>query len=211
MFPLPIINQTPIIQVNTIISFLSAQGTLTKVGIDEKPTDYFTASLNALKFANDTSSKIQVGTSGVPAAWQIANNTNFVIETYVKLPDTSTRILCGNLNNNAGSGSYWLTLNNTFGTSCQLSMDGYSTTGAVQRFRFGTTTTKLPINTWNHIVITRNGSTLEVVLNGTSLGTLTMSLGFQNHSNPFTVGNSTDNAYNFNGSIDSFHMTMTNI
>lgn len=210
MFPLPIINQTPIIQVNTIISFLSAQGTLTKIGIDEKPTDYFTASLNALKFANSTSSKIQVGTSGVPAAWQIANNTNFVIETYVKLPDTSTRILCGNLNN-SGTGSWWVVLNNTFGTACQVAMDGFSTTGSVQRFHLGTSPSTLAINTWHHIVITRNGSTFQVVLNGTSLGTLIMSLGFQNHSNPFTVGNSTDNAYNFNGSIDSFHMTMTNI
>lgn len=191
---------------NIIITFLKTGGTLTKTNINESPTDYYTHSYNAIQF-NSGQASIQVGSNGIPAIWQIGNSTNFRIETYVKLTNTSAKILCGNLNNSNGSGSWWLTINNVYQVSAAISLDGYSTTGAIQRFRF-TGMTTLPINVWNQIVLERIGSTLTCYINGTSIGSTTMTLGFQVNSNAFRVGNSVDNAYSFNGIIDSFHMTM---
>jgi len=206
MLPFPIINKlTERPSENTIITFLKTGGTLTKTNINESPNDFFTESYNAIQF-NSGSANIQVGSGGIPAIWQIGNSTNFRIETYVKLSNTGTKILCGNLQNN-GTGSWWMVLNNVFQNSTAVALDGFSTTGAVQRFHF-TGMTTLPINVWNHIVLERIGSTITCYINGTSIGSLTMTLGFQTHSNAFRVGDSTDNAYSFNGIIDSFKMTM---
>lgn len=206
MLPFPIINQLTVLPPgNTILSFLSTGGTLSEVNINDKPTDFITQSYNAIQF-NSGTSYIQVGSSSIPSIWQIGNNTDFKIETYVKLTGTSTRILCGNLRNN-GTGSWWVVLNNTFQDSSVVALDGFSTTGAVQRFHF-TNQAQLTSGIWHHVVLERIGTSLTCTLDGVLLGTLTMTLGFQSHSNPFRVGDSTDNAYPFNGIIDSFTMNM---
>jgi len=206
MLPFPIISQRTVLPgENTIITFLKTGGTVTKTNINEAPNDFYTESYNAIQF-NTGSANIQVGSGGIPPIWQIGNSTDFRIETYVKLTNTSTKILCGNLQNN-GTGSWWLVLNNTFAPASVVALDGYSTTGAVQRFHF-TSMTTLPINAWHHIVVERIGTNLTCTIDGNLLGTLTMTLGFQSQANPFRVGDSTDNAYPFNGIIDSFKITM---
>lgn len=206
MLPFPIISKRTVRPPeNTIITMLKTGGPLTLTNVNVSPNDYHTESFNAIQF-NQGISNIQVGTGGIPSIWQIGNNTDFTIETYVKLTGTSTRILCGNLQNN-GTGSWWMVLNNTFAPASAIALDGYSTTGAVQRFHF-TTLTTLPSGVWHHIVLKRTGTSLTCTLNGTLLGTLTMTLGFQQHPNAFRVGDSTDNAYPFNGVIDSFTMKM---
>lgn len=207
MIPFPIMSTygNVLAASNTIITFLEKSGEISTNLINDNPDDYFSASYNAILFSDSNLSRIQYTTSGVPSSFVIQDDTDFTIDTYVKFSTTQVRLLCGNLRNSAGTGSYWVTLNNTFGEQCQVSIDGYSTTGVVQRFRFGTVNPKLAVDTWNHVVISRIGTVLEVVLNDISLGTQSMPLGFSNSStNLFTVGNSSDFQYNFNGTMDSF-------
>ncbi|UYE98977.1 LamG domain protein [Xanthomonas phage XbC2] len=207
MLPFPIISKTTIVpSENTIITLLKTGGTLIESNINKTPTDFYTESYNAIQF-KPTSAKIQVGSSGIPSIWQIGNSTNFIIETYIKLSSTGTRILCGNLQNN-GTGSWWMVINNTFQDNSVVALDGFSTTGSVQRFHFTNQATISP-NTWHHIKLQRLGTNLTCEVDGVLIGTLTMTLGFMNQSNPFTVGDSTDNAYPFNGIIDSFNITMS--
>lgn len=191
---------------NTIITVLKQGGTLTNTNVTVSPTsDFKTASYNAIRF-NTGSANIQVGTSGIPSIWQIGNSTNFKIETYVKLTNTQTKILCGNLNNN-GTGSWWLVLNNTFQSACAVALDGIMSNGTAQRFHF-TSMQTLTANVWHYIVLQRVGTTLTCTVDGSSIGSFTMNTGFQAQNNPFRVGDSTDNAYPFNGVIDSFKITM---
>lgn len=221
MFPLPIISNTASVRTNTIISYLqdytavpiTVQGTPGNI-LYEPSTLYYTDGYNAIRILSATS-YVQIGTGGLPLSLRIGNNTNFTIETYVYLTGNTTQMLIGNLVNATGTGDYWITLNNTFQVSSQISLDGYSTTGSVQRFRFGTTagSTTIPINTWVKIKLERIGSLLSFYLNDVQVGSSqTMTLGFSStSSNILKIGNSTDNVYQLLGAIDSFVISTTNI
>jgi|SRR6478609_6442249 len=196
---------------NKIISVLQNQMhdfVVKSSNINVTPTNFVTSQNNAIQFP--ASGYLQIGSGGVPSVFSIGNSTNFVIESNVYLTSTATQILVGNLNNNLGTGSYWVTLNNVFGAASQISLDGYSTTGSVQRFRFGVGSTKLPINTWFKIKLQRVGTNLSFWLNDVQIGTSqVMSLGFSSSSNTLRIGNSTDNAIPLIGIIDNYRMTMS--
>lgn len=205
---------TPYRNNNEIISVLQNQmknfvilSSTSESSLDLTPSNFVTSRNNAIQFA--VSGYVQLGSSGVPPVYQIQDSTDFVIESNVYLTSTATQLLVGNLNNNAGTGSYWVTLNNVFGTTSQISLDGYSTTGAVQRFRFGVGSTKLPVNTWFKIKLQRVGSSLSFWLNDVQVGaSQTMTLGFASSGNTLRIGNSTDNAIPLIGIIDNYRMSM---
>lgn len=102
------------------------------------------------------------------------------------------------------------TLNNTYQVQSQISIDGFSTTGAVQRFRFGTTgTTKIPTDRWVKVKLERVGTALSFYIDDVQIGaSQTMTLGFQNTSqNIMKIGTSSDNLYQILGAIDSLTMS----
>ena len=205
---------TPYRNINEIISVIQNQikdfvllSSTNPVNLNLSPTNFATSSNNAIQFS--TAGYIQFGTSGVPLVYKILDSTDFVIQSNIYLTSTATQLLVGNLNNGSGTGSYWLTLNNVFGSASMISLDGYSTTGAVQRFRFGVGSTKLPINTWVNIKLERIGTNLSFYMNGTQVGaSQVMNLGFAGTANNMRIGNSTDNAIPFIGYIDNFRINM---
>ncbi len=205
---------TPYRNTNEIISVIQNQmkdfvilSSSSEESLDLSPSNFVTSRNNAIQFA--VSGYIQLSTSGVPMVYQILDSTDFVIESNVYLTSTATQILVGNLNNNVGTGSYWVTLNNVFGTASQISIDGYSTTGSVQRFRFGVGSTKLPVNTWFKIKLQRVGTNLSFWLNDVQVGaSQTMTLGFAASGNALRIGNSTDGAIPLIGIIDNYRMAM---
>lgn len=207
---------TPYRNANEIISAIQNQmknfvilSSTSEASLDLSPSNFVTYRNNAIQFA--VPGYIQLSTSGVPLVYQILNSTDFVIESNVYLTSTATQILVGNLNNNSGTGSYWVTLNNVFGAASQISIDGYSTTGAVQRFRFGVGSTKLPVNTWFKIKLQRVGTNLSFWLNDVQVGaSQTMTLGFASSGNALRIGNSTDGAIPLIGIIDNYRMVMGN-
>lgn len=212
MLPFPIISNNNVVKTNTIIKYLKDTTGLTVsvvggANILYNPSPfYYTDGYNAVRYIAGTS-YIQVGSGGVPAPFQIGDSTNFKIETYLYLTGSTTQMLIGNLNNNLGTGSYWLTLNNTYQVQSQISLDGYSTTGAVQRFRFGTTagSTTLPKDTWIKIKLERVGTLLSFYINDIQVGaSQTMNLGFNPSGNTYRIGLSSDGAYQLLGAIDSF-------
>lgn len=214
MLPFPIVSNTTVPKTNTIIKYLkTATGSdVTVAGgtnISYNPsTLYYTDEYNAIRFIANPS-YLQMAGSGVPPAFQIGNSTNFKIETYVYLTGTSSQMLVGNLLNGSGTGSYWVTLNNTFQVPSQISLDGYGTNGSVLRYRFGTSgSTQIPVNTWLKIKLERVGTLLSFYINDTQVGaSQTMTYGFNNHGNAYRIGASTDGVYQLVGAIDSFRIS----
>ncbi|HDR2377138.1 TPA: hypothetical protein QCH88_004385 [Enterobacter asburiae] len=190
-------------EINYMLARLQKYGVVTKgpalvVGSET------TTVKGSLDFKNNANAFIKIG-DGLPVDTRIGDATNFYIDTHVKLRSNAPQMLIGNLRNSNGTGSYWITLNNTFQVASQISLDGYDTAGAVQRFRFGTGT--LPLNTWLHIRLQRIGAELKFYLNGTQVGaTQTMQKGFGgNTTNQLYVGKTTDNAFLMNGLIDDLY------
>lgn len=208
MLPFPIISNTDVPKVNKIVQYLknSTGLSVTVAGganIQYDPsTLYYTEPYNSIRFLANPA-YVQVGSSGVPAAFQILDGTNFKIETYLYLTGTTPQMLVGNLRNSTGSGSYWITLNNTYQEQSQISLDGYSTTGAVQRFRFGTG--KLPTNTWFKLKLERVGTVLSFYINDSQVGSSqTMNFGFGTSGNVYRIGTSSDGEFQLLGAVDNF-------
>ena len=174
--------------------------------INLNPSTFTTSSNNAIEFNNGY---VQLSTQSIPTSYVIGNSTNFTIETNLYLRDTSVQMLIGNLSNSAGSGSYWITLNNTFQQACMVSIDGFNAS-TVNRYRFGAGL-NIPINQWCTLKIERIGTVLSVYLNGTLVGSSqTMSVGFTNQTNPMRIGLTSDGAYPLNGIIDNFRIQVGN-
>ncbi len=190
-------------EVNYMLARLQKYGAVTK-GPALVVGNESTTGKGSLDFSNNANAFIKIG-DGLPVGTRIGDAADFYIDTYIKLRSNASQMLIGNLRNSNGTGSYWLTLNNTFQVASQISLDGYDTTGAVQRFRFGTGT--LPLNTWLHIRLQRVGTELKFYLNGTQIGaTQTMTKGFGgNSANQLYVGKTTDDAFLMNGLIDDFY------
>jgi hypothetical protein len=63
-------------------------------------------------------------------------------------------------------------------------------------------------NTWNHVAFVRNGSTATLYLNGTSVGSASISGSLMTNSTPVVVGAEAADASNsFNGYIDDLRIT----
>lgn len=218
MIPFPRMTQYGnVVGTNTIISNIESHSlqsvTLSSLDrniLDTRPSLYFSASLNAIHFKS--ASYVQISSTGMPSYYNIQNSTDFYIETYVYLTSTQTMMLCGNLNNNTGSGNYWITLNNTFQQSSQISLDGYDINNTVQRFRFGLNQT-LPVNTWTKIRLQRASSVLSFYLNDVLVeNSVSMPNGFRNTStNAFRIGETSDGVYPLSACIDSFRFIVNGI
>jgi hypothetical protein len=79
------------------------------------------------------------------------------------------------------------------GTSNELRF-AYSTNGSDTQTIFGTATT-IPISTWTHVAVVRNSSTLTFYINGTSVGTNSMSATIYSGNTTTTIGSYAQSAY----------------
>ena len=65
-------------------------------------------------------------------------------------------------------------------------------------------TTAIPINTWHHFALVRNGNNFTIYVNGIGKVTASFSFTVSNSSLPLTIGKDNSNGYFFNGYIDEF-------
>lgn len=72
---------------------------------------------------------------------------------------------------------------------------------------FATSTNSFVANTWQHLALVRNGSTITVYVNGTSVGSGTYAGSITSASNPFNIGNEVSHSYIYNGYIDEFRVS----
>lgn len=145
----------------------------------------------------------------IPPSLIPGNIDDFVISAEVNLTGTGVYVLLGNLVDGAGSGSFWLSLNNTYQVASQISLDGYDANGAVQRFRFGSG--KLPTGAWTTLKLQRVSGVLSFYLNGVQVGaSQSMPNGFRNNAmlNPLMIGSSADNAYKLAGQVRNLIYTV---
>lgn len=71
----------------------------------------------------------------------------------------------------------------------------------------GTTIGVLPLNSWNHFAISRNGTSIRVFFNGALVTTITTSAALMsNASRAITIGGDTTGAYNFGGYISGLRV-----
>lgn len=139
----------------------------------------------------------------LPTALQLGSG-DFTIEFYVYTTSTATQFICGNLNDNFGTGHYWVIINSTVSG---LHTVQFGTQGSF--FKFGTTT--LTTNTWQHIAVTRSGNSLRCFLNGAQLGT-TQTLGnfTGTVTNEFRIASAipgASNSYFLTGYLQDFRIT----
>lgn len=142
----------------------------------------------------------------------IRANTDFRIEMDVKTNLTSThQMLFGDLVDNNGTGTYWVTINNTYQTSCMVAVECLGVglgVGSTKRFRFGLGTTKFPHGVVKRLVIKRVSGVITASLDGVAFPeSYTDNSGFAPVSNtPFAIGGSSDNRYLFSGTIGNVHL-----
>lgn len=192
-----------------IIDRLANLGPVSSVGtvnINPLPVDTVSG-LGSIRLAS--AGRIEVGTT-FPSGCAIGNNTNFDFKVYVKLTTTAPQMWCGNLRNATGTGNYWITLNNTYQQACQLSFDGISTAGGVQRFRFGVGST-IPTNRWVKLELKRVNKQLSFYIDDVQVDSvLSMPNGFvTTYTYPFNVGGSVDDTYLLSGWIDDLSLSFT--
>ena len=99
---------------------------------------------------NGTSNNITIGS--MPDALKLGTG-DFTIEFFVKTNGTSVYSICGNLNDDSGSGHYWIILNSSYTGLHTVQFSAASTL-----YKFGTSA--LSTGAWHHIAITRSGSNL---------------------------------------------------
>jgi hypothetical protein len=134
-------------------------------------------------------------------------DVDFTIEFWVYTNGSATYAVVGNLDDNDGTGHYWVILNSLSGGLHTVQFGAPPQTN-----RFGAST--LTTSTWHHIAITRNGTSLRCFLNGTQLGsTLTQAnwVGTNAYATPYWIGASYHNFigqnYQLNGYIDDLRIT----
>lgn len=122
---------------------------------------------------------------------------NFTMEVWVNLPTNGSgfRTIIGARPSNG---------NDTLGGSWGIAASGniyWYTSGYV----INTATGTIPNNTWTHLALVRNGTTLTLYMNGTSIGT--GALGSASYSRPGAIGSNFDGSEPFVGSIDEVRIT----
>lgn len=111
---------------------------------------------------------IRETSGGLPVPLQIGGG-DFTVDFIVKTNGTSTYAVCGNLDDNDGSGSWWVILNSAY-----LGLHTVQFGSAGGTVRFGTTT--LDTAAEHHIEISRSGNSVRCFVDGVQLGA-TQSLG----------------------------------
>lgn len=147
--------------------------------------------------------------TNVPAALRL-DTTDFTIEFWVRTSSTGTQAILGNLNDNLGTGHYWVMLNSTYIALHTLQF-GYEGTA----HRFGTTT--LPLNQWVHFALVRSTNSLKCYQDGVQIGSIgSMSSNFTGTtSNPFRIGaanpGTSGNSYFLNGYLAGVRITKAEV
>jgi len=101
--------------------------------------------------------------TGVPSFLQLGGG-DFTIDFIVKTNNTSVQAICGNLQDQNGTGHYWVILNSTYTGlhTVQFGIQGGT-------FKFGTAA--LDTTAEHHIELSRIGTSLRCFLDGAPLGT----------------------------------------
>lgn len=143
-----------------------------------------------------------------PASLIPGDSNNFLLTATVTLSGQNAQILFGNLRNGTGSGTFWITLNNTYIASTLLSIDGYDTSGNIWRARFGTG--KLTINTPHTVRLERKAGMLTCTIDGVAYPAVSMPKGFSLTvvDYPLYLGNSVDSAFPLGGTVIAFDYTV---
>lgn len=146
----------------------------------------------------------------IPQSLIPGNSNDFILTATVTLSNQNAQALMGNLLNGSGSGTFWITLNNTYVASTLIAFDGYDTGGGIWRARFGSG--KLTINTPHTIRLERKGNVLSCMIDGISYPDASMPKGFSltSATYPLYVGNSVDGAYPLTGTVGALDYTIYN-
>lgn len=167
-------------------------------GIDD-PIDFTSATAQGFpKFAKGT---------GIPQTLLPGDANDFVLTARFTLLNQNTCELFGNLINGNGTGSFWITLNNTYIASSLLSIDGYDTSGNIWRARFGSG--KLTMNAPHLLSIERKSGMLKVSLDGVTYPSVAMPKGFAlTYGYPLAIGATADAALKLTGKVEQFDYTV---
>lgn len=123
---------------------------------------------------------------GMPTKLQIGSS-DFTVEFWVYLNGTAQYAVCGNLNDELGSGHWWVILNSTFLGLHGVQFGTGSGTGSGTVGRFGTAA--LSTATWLHVAVSRSGTSLRCFVDGTQLGsTVTLNNFTGSYTPPFWIG-----------------------
>lgn len=128
---------------------------------------------------------------------------NYTVEAWIRTAAsvTSTQIICGQW------GSTLLSWNLGVGNGNTLLLES-STTGAYQAPRdLVSAASVVPISTWSHVAMTRNGNVYTLWRDGSSVGTLTISGTLFDSSNQMIVGAGTGPQQYFAGNINGLRIT----
>lgn len=132
-----------------------------------------------------------------PAGSATLGSGNFTAECWVNVASTSTlQAIMGNAVSSAGGDTQWQITMLSGGT---FRFQGWTTVHA-------TSSTAIVANTWNHIAVVRNGTTLTLYLNGVSVATATNSTNISS-TNGCYVGRAGDGTNALTGYVTDARVT----
>jgi hypothetical protein len=151
---------------------------------------YFDGTGDHLSILSGDAQNFYIGSSG----------ENFTIEMWLyTLSMSSQTIIIGNYNNwNTGYAGQWAIVGSAAGYLGWMSDAG----------NLAITDTVARLNQWVHLAVCRNGSTITMYVNGTSIGTQTSAQGYTSTtSTGLKIGGNVPSIANYNGYIDDLRFT----
>ena len=126
---------------------------------------------------------------------------DFTIEGYFYTTNNNGTIASSQNYYSGGSNGNWLI---RISSATQLAFASYDGTGNEEYTEF---TAQYQTNTWHHFAFVRSGTTLTCYLDGSSVGTMTVSKSLSDGSNGILIGeDSADLNPEFNGKISNFRI-----
>ena len=129
-----------------------------------------------------------------------SSGENFTIEMWLYTVSMSTQtLIIGNYNNwNSGYAGQWAIVGSAAGYLGWMSDTG----------NLAINDTVARLNQWVHLAVCRNGSTITMYVNGTSIGTQTTAQGYTSTtSTGLKIGGNVPSISNYNGYIDDLRFT----